>query len=309
MGSVNAYLISDRDGFTLVDCGWGGQAAGAVLEEHLNALGATIGDIGRVIATHAHVDHYGFAAELHQRTGAEIAIHEDDIQLATRWFAGTTVYAEALAGWFIRNGAPTADAMAAGADLIAVAEHIALAKTHRALRGGDRISTGAGSFEVIHTPGHTEGHIALFQREMALLITGDHVLPQVTPNVSCFAHTAPDPLGRHLRSLTELRALPVRRVLPGHGLPFDGLGERVDKLIASHQAHAEAVARGLGIEPLSAFEISTRVRWGRGIAWGDLGVRRRRLALLATLARLAYLEAGGRARAVERGGTIKYIAQ
>jgi glyoxylase-like metal-dependent hydrolase (beta-lactamase superfamily II) len=307
--NVNAYLLADRGGFTIIDCGWAGPATRAALDAGLAGIGATVRDITTIIATHAHIDHYGSAGELRRGGATEVAMHEDDIRFAAYWFGTPVRYADAISQWTARHGAPPAEAASAGADAVSLAHHATLAPDHRPLRGGERMACDAGDLEVIHTPGHTGGHVVLFQRETGLLFSGDHVLPSVVPNVSLLQHSPPDPLGRYLESLEAMRKLPVRQVLPGHGSPIDDLGARLDVLVAACEARTTEVANALGSEPRTAYEIASGAKWiGSRLTWTELGPRRRRQALLATLARLALLEARSRARQLERGGTVRYLA-
>jgi glyoxylase-like metal-dependent hydrolase (beta-lactamase superfamily II) len=308
--NVNGYLLADRGAFTLIDCGWSGPITRAALEAGLTELGASIHDITKVVATHAHIDHYGFAGDLRRAGAVEVAMHADDIRFAQYWFGDPELYARATSRWTARHGTPAAEAASAGADAISLAKHATLAPDHRSLHGGERIVCDVGELEVIHTPGHTGGHVVLFGRAAGLLFSGDHVLPSVVPNVSLLEHSAPDPLGRYIRSLEAMRSLPVRRVLPGHGRPFDDLGARLDALIGACEERATQVGNALGTTPHTAYEIASGAKWiGGRMTWAELAPRRRRQALLATLARLELLETRGRALQVEHAGTIRYMSR
>jgi glyoxylase-like metal-dependent hydrolase (beta-lactamase superfamily II) len=152
----NAFLIHGDDGFTLVDVGWA--KAPGVLLDAVTELGRGPADIRRIVITHAHPDHVQGAAELRRRTGAQILVHAAD----RAWLEAGRVPAEGRSGVLGRlvdrlpklHWSPTtADATLADGDLV---EH-------------------SGGLRVIHTPGHTPGHIVLWHEPSATLLMGDAV--------------------------------------------------------------------------------------------------------------------------------------
>ncbi len=110
----------------------------------------------------------------------------------------------------------------------------------------DRHNLGNRSFEVIAAPGHTAGQMCFYFPEEQILLAGDHVLPDITPNLS------PDifqldyrPLRSFLQSLEAIRDLPVRMVYPAHGDPFPDLGKRVDEIKEHHAERTQLILEAL----------------------------------------------------------------
>lgn len=103
------------------------------------------------------------------------------------------------------------------------------------LKDGDIFRRGNYRFQVIETPGHHMTHICLYDEASKIMLTGDHVLERITPNISSFMLET-DELGDFLASLRKVRDYDVKLALPGHGEPFSGLARRVDELIAHHEA-------------------------------------------------------------------------
>src|SRR2546423_55310 len=100
---------------------------------------------------------------------------------------------------------------------------------------GDTIKLAGREWTPLHTPGPTLDHRCLHDPEEGLLLSGDHVLPTITPHIAGIG-TGPDPLSSYLSSLRRVERLGnVRRVLPAHGHPFDDLAGRV-KAIERHHA-------------------------------------------------------------------------
>jgi glyoxylase-like metal-dependent hydrolase (beta-lactamase superfamily II) len=150
----NAFLLDGDDGCTLVDVGWASAPARieAALAEHRRRLS----DIRRIVLTHAHPDHVKGAAELVARTGARLLVHQAD------------------AGWLASGRVPpTGRSGAAGRLLDRIPLlHWTPVTADILLRDGDRVD-GAGGLRVIHTPGHTPGHIVLHYEPGNTLIAGD----------------------------------------------------------------------------------------------------------------------------------------
>jgi glyoxylase-like metal-dependent hydrolase (beta-lactamase superfamily II) len=152
---VNSYAFADDDGsVTLVDCGL--KRAPARIVRGLAAIGKAPADVTRIVLTHAHADHAGGAAELARRTGAPVAVHHADVP-----------YAES------GRVPPQGGGNSAGRFLTRLAggrfPPVAVA---RPLADGDMLPVGGG-LRVVHTPGHSPGHVSLLHEPTRVLITGD----------------------------------------------------------------------------------------------------------------------------------------
>lgn len=158
------------------------------------------------------------------------------------------------------------------------------------LRDGDTLRTGRFCFEVIATPGHTIGHICLFEPRERILISGDHVLPFITPAVSYYYKTTGDPLANFLRSLQRVKELDVARVLPAHEQLFDHLPRRVEEIQEHHLRRCDAIAEAIGVQPKTAWEISTIIPWAEGqMIWSEMPQFHRLMAIGETLAHLHFM--------------------
>ena len=149
---------------------------------------------------------------------------------------------------------------------------------------------------MIWTPGHSAGHICLYDARNKVLLSGDHVLPHITPSVGLHVRTTSNPLADYLDSLRLIGRLEAELVLPGHGEPFQGLPERTDELLAHHQRRLEEIVHLLSKhagESMTGYEIASRMSWSRRRTWDDLTGFERRMAVSEGLAHIELLHARG----------------
>jgi len=125
------------------------------------------------------------------------------------------------------------------------------------LNGGEEVTAGDFTFRVLWTPGHSPGHICLYEPARKVLLSGDHILPGITPNVGLHPQSGTDPLGDYLRSLKEIRKMDISLVLPGHEEPFADVGKRIGELIRHHQQRNSNIIAKIRTEPKTAYQIAT----------------------------------------------------
>ncbi|MFC1574847.1 MBL fold metallo-hydrolase [Gemmatimonadota bacterium] len=160
---VNAFLLegeSESDGLTLVDTGVPG--SGARICEAVHSLGREITDVRNILVTHCHPDHAGSLAELKTLTPAPVFMHRRDALLVA-------------AGRAMRRLIPSPGLLNAVLYRTMIAPKpstVAPAKTDVMVENGDVIPA-AGGISVIHTPGHTEGHVVFLAREQGVAFLGD----------------------------------------------------------------------------------------------------------------------------------------
>jgi glyoxylase-like metal-dependent hydrolase (beta-lactamase superfamily II) len=198
--SVNVYLLPHGDHLTLVDCGvWHPEAAEddhglRPLEEGLHRYGYALRDVSRIIVTHAHVDHYGLAGRLMEISGAELWMHTmTDLDCEKYRHPDTAI---------ARRRDMYADHGLTGEELESVSKGLddwlpylySVVEASNRLRGGEQVATGGSTWEVLHTPGHSYGHLCLWSASAKVLISGDHLLPRITPPVTFERGFEHDPL-------------------------------------------------------------------------------------------------------------------
>lgn len=298
-GSVNVYLVRGPDGAALVDTGMSDAPSRAALRAGLAEHGLSLGDIRSVVCTHYHIDHCGLGATLLE-AGAEVMMSARDAASLGIFF-GDPALDTRRATFFGRHRVPEEFGTRVAAVfpfLRNLQERFAPTRT---VGDGDEVQLGGIRFEALVVPGHTRGHVCLFEPTGGVLLAGDHVLPDRISQVSLREEAmGTDPIGAFLASLARVRGLAPRLGLGGHGAPMEDVAGRIDEVVRHHRERLDAVAGALGAEPRSAFDIALAV-------FGD---RRQPFAKwLAMSQALAYLEHLGRlglAREIETGDGLAF---
>lgn len=158
------------------------------------------------------------------------------------------------------------------------------------LEGGETLDWSPLRFEVIWTPGHAPGLLCLYEAEQQILLSSDHILERISPNIGLYDQQGGDPLGDYLSSLQRVRDLPVKLVVPGHGAPFSDLAGRVDALLAHHEQRLQSMLDVLSEGEQTSYQIASRLSWrGSQEGWQKLQAFDRLAALSETLSHLNYL--------------------
>ena len=288
VGYVLPYVFEVEGGCAIIDPGWDADESYEALQQQLAEIGAGVRDIKQVIVTHVHPDHYGLAARVREASGAQVIVHEKDIDQAWRF-----TNPDAIGDWFTRAGMPAAES--ATLDRGRPFRRMSIATPDTTMKDGEALRLGKFRLEVIWTPGHSPGHACFYMRDHELLLSGDHVLPTISPNVSLQPGSDADPLGDYIHSLKKLRGLSVRRVLPAHEYSFDDLGARLDELEHHHAARLQEVFDAIDAGARTAYEIAGGIRWAIG-TFQSFNSWTRRAAMSETLSHLRYLVRQGRLR-------------
>ncbi|MBW3593996.1 MAG: MBL fold metallo-hydrolase [Actinobacteria bacterium] len=302
---VNAYLLAGGIDTTLVDCGiyypdeeddhgW------ADVEAAIGACGMAVTDIKRLIVTHSHIDHYGMAATFVERAGCDLWMHDavDDDLAAYRDPEGTRSRLREL---FREHGVEPeeVDELVRFEDWRGFVS--GLVEPDVKVSGSEEVEIGPRTWQFVYTPGHSRSHICLASLGDGLLISGDHLLPTITPHIDYRRGAEDDPLGDFLKSLDVVEKLDPRLVLPGHGRPFEEGAERARIVARHHDRRLGAILQIVRHEPHTADEITDQI-FGTTLLNFE-----RRLALGEALAHIRYLARRGEIVRTQRDdGTFVY---
>jgi glyoxylase-like metal-dependent hydrolase (beta-lactamase superfamily II) len=180
------------------------------------------------------------------------------------------------------------------------------------LEDGDIISNDSVELEVLWTPGHSPGHICLYEKGRKFVITGDHVLYETTPHVGFNPQSGNNPLGDYISSLKKLESLKVHFILPGHGPVFNALGLRIERILQHHEERKRAILKTLRDGTKTAYAIAQEIPWMTdkgGTPFRNLPVWDRRMAVTETLAHLKLLVQENSVGNVDMHSTSLYIAK
>ncbi|TQS47141.1 MBL fold metallo-hydrolase [Cryptosporangium phraense] len=287
---VLAYLVETRKGLALVDTGWHSDEAWDGLVAGVRQTGHELEDIDAVLITHFHGDHFGLASRVREVSGARVAMHTLDAK-AIREFGSLRSFIDQDRAWLIRRGVPDDQLpeMLLPPSATDDEPHWDDDAVDVLLEDGD-LPMGAGTpLRVLWTPGHTPGHICFAHTDHDVLLTGDHVLPRISPNISPNPLTESDTLGEFLASLEKVGQLDVGEVLPAHEYRFAGLPARVRQLLHHHdQRLAEILAALADDDGPSTAAVAAQLTWSR--PWEQNRGFIRRSAIGETYAHLLHLE-------------------
>ena len=248
----NAYLL-DAGHLVLIDTGIDTADAFSALEDGIVGSGHKIEEIGKILLTHKHLDHFGMAHVLAKISGAEVYIHQDDLIDVTQFDARhdliDSLYEVKMREWGIPQN--LIDMLSMRSRLVKLGRSVPAIP----LKDNQVLNIGGQQLKVIHTPGHTQGSSCFLIDEV--LFTGDHLLPTYTPNVGATEVTAHGMLRKYRASLLKIKEYSGRRALPGHGQEMEDANRRIEEIMVHHD---EREARILEIlkdrGPRSVYQIA-----------------------------------------------------
>jgi glyoxylase-like metal-dependent hydrolase (beta-lactamase superfamily II) len=293
-----AYLLLADTGAVVVDPGWKSDRGWEDLLAGLEVAGVAPDRVTGIVVTHAHLDHHGLSQRLSGASGAWIAMHAAEVQnLPSR--IREAVGPDGGGSWLARCGAPAELMAEFSADLAEALGLFRLADPDVLLADGDALDLPGRQVRVVWTPGHTPGHICLLDADHGLLLTGDHLLPRISPNIGLAPGAMDSPLTSYLESLRAMGGYDSAEALPAHEYRFRGIAARSEALIQHHDARAREVLDIIAAagQP-TIWDVAERLTWSRG--WDQITGLMRRAALAETAAHIEYLERTGRLL-VQRG--------
>lgn len=303
---VLPYMIKSGSETVLVDCGWNTDAAFAALEEGMAEHGATPAGITKLVITHVHPDHYGMSGRLKRIADCDVVIHEKDAEIITTRYFAPKGLTEDMSKFMGSHGVPPLDTPTMAQGSMGMLDKVAPVHPDTVVKGGETFHVGPFEFQIIWTPGHSPGHICLYEPNFKLLFTGDHILPTITPNVSIHAQTHGSPLGDYMRSLELLVDLDVTHVLPAHEYDTKDLKKRIREIEEHHVLRLEEMRNCVDSGGSTAWDVAGRVKWATGMLT-DFEPFMQRAAVGETLAHLEYLFEVGQLAKVMRDGISYWL--
>jgi glyoxylase-like metal-dependent hydrolase (beta-lactamase superfamily II) len=292
-GGTLAYSLSyvfsdDRGGLHVVDPGWDSDENWAALNSALTSFGASMANVATIVATHLHPDHLGMAQRLRAATGAKLVMHEVEHEVVAdyaRLDPPAGVLARRLDAW----GVPSSRRCEISLPSLEAGEH-PIPTPDLVVRDGDLLEMDGSTLRVLHTPGHTTGHICLIEETRSLVLTGDLILPTTYAGLGLGGESATSPLVDYLDSLDRVAVYDDYQVLPGHGYRFTGLAQRCRQSKEHHLRRSREVAAVLSRSAdSSVWDIASQLTWGGG--WETLRGFRRYSALAQTAMHRHFVQA------------------
>lgn len=305
LGSLNSYVIVGGGRNLIIDTGMNREACKKKIVEELENPNIDLNNSDFFI-THLHADHLGLVGILASDNSKiyfnEIEasyFHADDEEVSNAF--------REMFSYYGKNGFPQG-----GIEKI-LERHPGFRYSPGEeldfipLKGKDKLEVGDYCFECIETPGHSPGHMCLYERKKKILISGDHVLFDITPNITWWP-VMDDPLGEYLKSLEKISELDVELVLPGHRSIQSNLRQRIRELQKHHDNRLDEILSVLeeGGEK-NAWDIAPKITWDIDFdSWQGLPIAHKWFATGETIAHLIYLEGRGKIRKKISNGEISY---
>jgi glyoxylase-like metal-dependent hydrolase (beta-lactamase superfamily II) len=288
---VLVYAFETARGPYLIDAGWNTDDAYDSLVSGLDVAGFAIGDVQGVLVTHIHPDHYGLAGRIREASGAWVGLHPADAGLIAARYDEPGDLIEKIGAMLRRDGAPPEEVDNLRTASMPVRPWVTTAIPDILIQDGDKPEVPGWDLAAIWTPGHSPGHLCFWEGGNRLMLSGDHVLPRITPNISFHPQAGPNPLGDYLFSLDKVGAYDAEEVLPAHEYRFDDLEKRVRELKAHHQTRFDEVITAISKGHTTVWAIAGQMTWNK--PWDQIVGWTRRAAAGETLAHLRYLETLG----------------
>ena len=285
-GLVNVFLFVDGDHVDLLDCGMNSEESLDLIRTALASLGDK--RLRKLVVTHIHPDHYGAAGVLAGPGRADLYLHRLEVPLVNPRYVELEQLVIEVRNYLLVNGVPAEEAEVLSNSQRALSQVVAPAEPTVQLDGAETLTMGTTRVRVEWTPGHSPGHICLYAAEPGLLFAGDHMLPDLSPNIGLHPQSTPDPVHEYLEGLERMAAYEPRLVLPAHGRPFTDAKGRAESMQAHHRRRMDRVMDIVSDGDMTGWQVALGL-------WGPREqLYERRLALQEGLAHLQALAVEGR---------------
>ena len=253
---VHVFALIHDGGVALFDTGLNSPETLLKLENSLKAIGKKIEDVDQIFISHFHTDHCGIAGRIKELSGASIYMSEID---------GKRIHNDQQKGLnidqithFYRQHGLMEDSIESLIRLLKYFNEVTIPfQVDHFIKANETYAIGGLTFEVIPAQGHTRGQVCFFFRRLGILLSVDHVLPHITPNLAPeTSHPEYRPLHSYLNSLNQIKDLPVVKVYPSHGESFTDLKARIEEIIEHHYERKGLILASVQGKSKTAYHVS-----------------------------------------------------
>lgn len=287
--TLNSYLIKLENRNLLIDTGFNRPECHEALIENLKELNVDM-EKTDIFLTHLHSDHTGLINKIAHKS-SKVYIGKIDYEYmfenleGFNWEESEKRFAsEGFPYEIIERLRDTNQAKIFAPD--GMFESILV-------EDGYKFNVDKLEFTVILTSGHTPGHTCLYLEKEKLLFSGDHILFDITPNITSWLRVK-DSLRNYIESLEKIKKLEITKTFPGHRATSNDVYSRIDEIIEHHKSRLtdtlEVIKEKSAKEGLTAYEIASFMKWNmRGKSWTEFPDNQKWFAVGETLSHLDYL--------------------
>lgn len=276
LNHVNCFLAEGKDGYVVIDTGLHNETTVKHWSQVLQDK-----EISDIYITHYHPDHFGYAGGLQKKHQARLSMSKVDAEnVLSAWDEN---FLNQLLANYKRCAIPEEVGQAMLDNTVSFVPLVTPYPTiDYYFKERDRVQIGRYEYEILFTPGHSDGLITFYNKEKGVLLSTDHILPRITPNISYWFHGDDNPLATYIQSLDKIRALDAQYVIPSHGDPFYDANKRIDEIKAHHKERLSLLL-DLVKERETVYELC------QGLFDFELTIHETRFAIGETIAHLEYL--------------------
>jgi glyoxylase-like metal-dependent hydrolase (beta-lactamase superfamily II) len=302
--SVNSYVFKGPGRNLIVDTGMMLDMCMEAMDIGLRELDLDLRNTDFFI-THFHGDHFDLASWL-ARYGSTVFMSRIDAQFLEAIRESGSILLSHEEEFCALSGFPEATLRDAFQAIARYRRGDAKLPPFEYVEDGDIMEVGDYRFRCTATPGHSEGHVCLYDENEKIFVSGDHLLGGITPTIQGRFDQA-NPLGDYLESLDRVYQLEVNLVLPGHGDVFRNCRGRIDELRGHHEKRASEILALLEKGRDNVFNLASRMGWSiEGALWNDFPSFQKFLAVGETISHLKYLEETGLVTKETKGIELVY---
>jgi glyoxylase-like metal-dependent hydrolase (beta-lactamase superfamily II) len=302
--AINSYVIIGTHGNLIIDTGMNMPECLSAIKKGIEELELDLKKTA-IFLTHMHADHTGLSGILGEEC-LHVYFSKVEFEFLFRF---KDDYWDRILNFLIKHGFPEEDAKKA------VKNHPGqkyIAKGNidfKFVSDGDRIDLGNFVLQCIHTPGHTPGHICLYESDKKILFSGDHILEDISPIIAVISDED-SPLKDYLNSLDKVFNLEVNLVCPGHRRVFTEYRKRIAELKEHHRRRLDEILKILASGNRNAYEVASMMTWDINYkSWQEFPVLQKWFAVGEAIAHLKHLEEKGLIQALERNSHIEFALQ